>query len=118
MKTFSALFSGLALASLAPVGLATAIFETVAVAQSPCGGEPCGQPCQTFRLQYSTVYEERQVTAYKVEVDTVYQERQVTSYRPVWETQTRERRYTVARPIFETSEREDRFTVLRPVTET
>ncbi len=112
MKTFSALFSGLALVSLAPV-----TFETAAMAQ--CGVEPCGQSCgPTYRLQTSTVYEERQVTAYKVEVDTIYQEKQVTSYRPVWETQTRERRYTVARPVFETSEREDRYTVLRPVTET
>ena len=110
MKTFFALFSGVALAGLMP-----AMFPATAAAQcgvEPCGGcSSCGQSCTTYRLQYSTVYEERQVSAYKVELDTIYQERQVTSYRPVWETQTRERRYTVARPIFETSEREDRYTV-------
>ena len=77
------------------------------------GAAPCctgcqAPECQEYRLSYSTVYEERQMTAYRLEYDTVYEERPVTSYRPVLETEMRERRYTVARPVFETAEREER----------
>ncbi len=75
-------------------------------------------PCQTYRLEYKTYYEERQVTAYRVDCETVYDERQVTMYRPVFETEMRERRYRVAKPVIETSEREERYTVQKPVWDT
>ena len=67
---------------------------------------------------YQTVYDERQVTAYRIETETVYDQQTVTRYRPVYETEVRERRYTVARPVTETAEREERYKVLRPVWET
>ena len=38
---------------------------------------------QTYRLEYQTVFEEKEITV----------------QRPVWETEMRERRYTVARPV-------------------
>ena len=77
-----------------------------------------GESCQVYRPVYETVYEDRQVTAYRIETETVVEERPVVSYRPVWETEMRERRYTVARPVAETSNREERYRVQRPVWET
>src|SRR6187431_367700 len=65
-------------------------------------------PVTSYRLDYQTVYEERQQTGYRIEHETQYEEREVTSFRPVWETEIRERKYMVARPVYETSEREDR----------
>ena len=76
------------------------------------------EACQTYRLVYQTVYDEREVTAYRIDTETVYDQQTVTRYRPVYETEMRERRYTVARPVTETAEREERYKVLRPVWET
>ena len=45
--------------------------------------------CQTYRLVYQTVYDERQVTAFRIENETVYEPQQVTRYRPVYETEMR-----------------------------
>jgi hypothetical protein len=83
----------------------------------PCASVHAQSPCcdSVYRLEYQTVYEERQVTAYRLECETVYDERQVTSYRPVWETEVRQRRYTVAKPVYETSEREETYFVDQPV---
>ena len=61
---------------------------------------------QTYRLDYQTVYDERQVTANRVTYETVYDTRTYTVQRPVWETQTQERRSTVQRPVWETQNRE------------
>ena len=83
--------------------------EQAAVAQ--CAD--CVQPA--YHVQCQTVYEERQVTAYRLVEETVCEQVQVTRKVPVWETEQRERRYTVTRPVTETSVREDRYTV--PVTE-
>jgi YTV len=80
--------------------------------------ECCSTPSQTYRIEYKTECEQRQVTAYRIEYETVCEERQVTSYKPVWETAVRENRYTVARPVTETSVREEYYTVQRPVYET
>ena len=111
MRTY--LFFGLG------VVLSAAVMAPVR-AQAPCCGQPVAScdSCQTYRVGYSTVYEDRQMTVYRVEYETVYDQRQVTSYRPVWETQIRESRYMVAKPIYETSEREERYAVQRPVVET
>jgi len=96
----------------AAVGLTFLGAAANASAQEPCSA------CQTYRVQYQTVFEDRQVTAYRIGYETVYDERQITTYRPTWETELRERRYTVATPVVETSEREERYTVLKPVYET
>ena len=76
-------------------------------AQAQC----CGDAVQT-------VYDEKQVTAYRVSQETVYDTKTYTVQKPVWETQTQERRYTVQRPVWETQTREERFTVMKPVYET
>ncbi|MFM8282600.1 MAG: hypothetical protein ACKOCW_03495, partial [Planctomycetaceae bacterium] len=90
------------------------------VARAQCCGEVAAAPVvsQTYRLQFQTVYDERQVNATQVAYETVYDTRTYTVSRPVWETQTSERRYTVQRPVWETSTREERFTVMKPVWET
>ena len=90
----------------------SAVGEQDAVAQ--CAN--CVQPA--YHVQCQTVYEERQVTAYRLVEETVCEQVQVTRRVPVWETQQRERRYTVTRPVFETSVREERYVVERPVWET
>ncbi len=103
------------------------VFSTLSIAAMVCAirssadaCDSCGAPvaCQTYRLVCQTVYDERQVTAFRIDRETVYEDRRVTSYRPVVETQLRERRYTVAKPIYETAEREERYTVMKPVYET
>ena len=59
--------------------------------QAPCcTGCQASGGCQEYRLSYSTVYEERQMTAYRLECETVYEERPVTTYRPVLETEMRD----------------------------
>ena len=73
----------------------------------------CGQ-C----LVYRTIYEQEQVTAYRLQYETAVQEQDVVVSRPQWVLETQERRYTVARPVIETSTREDRYKVMRPVWET
>lgn len=67
---------------------------------------------ETYRLDYQTVYDEKQVTAYRVEYETVYETKTYTVQKPVWETQTQEKRYTVQRPVWETQTREERYTVM------
>ena len=85
-------------------------------AECGCGAAPVATPTQTYRLDYQTVYDERQVTATKVSYETVYDTKTYTVQKPVWETQTQERRYTVQRPVWETQTREERSTVMKPVT--
>ena len=74
--------------------------------------------CQEYRLVYQTVYDQQEITAFRIETETIYEEQKQTTYRPVWETEMRQRRYTVSRLVTETSEREERYRVLRPVWET
>ena len=86
-------------------------------ARSQCGcGTPVAAPApvatQTYRLDYQTVYDERQVTAYRIEQETVFDTQTYTVQKPVWETQTQERRSTVQRPVWETQTREERQTVM------
>jgi hypothetical protein len=71
-------------------------------------------PCQEYRLQYGTVYDERQVNAFRIEYEDQLEERKVTSFRPVWETEVRTQRRVVLKPVCETSEREERYLVQRP----
>jgi hypothetical protein len=71
-----------------------------------------------YQTVYKTVYDEQEVTAYKIQEETVYEDRHVTKYRPVIDTETRERRVTVAKPVTEMCEREETYKVLRPVVET
>ena len=73
---------------------------------------------QEYRLEYTTVSEPVEQTAYKKVVETNYVEEEVTTYETVWETEQRERRYTVARTVPETSVRQRRYSVSRPVEET
>jgi hypothetical protein len=94
------------------LGMSFFLVATSAWTQDSC------VPVQTYRLEYQTVYEQRQATAYRIEYENVCEERQVTSYKPVWETAVRENRYTVARPVTETAEREEYYTVQKPVYET
>ncbi len=72
----------------------------------------------SYRTVCKTIYEPREITAYRLENETVYEQQTVTVHKPVWVEEVRERRYTVARPVYETSEREERVTVMRPVWET
>jgi hypothetical protein len=92
----------------------------IATAECGCGAPVAAPPVatQTYRLDYQTVYDERQVTAERVSYETVYDTKTYTVQKPVWETQTRERRYTVQKPVWETQTREERYTVMKPVTET
>jgi hypothetical protein len=92
MKTLSALLISLVLVSAAK-------------AQSPC---------QEYRLEYGTVYDERQVNAYRIEYDNALEERKITTFRPVWETEMRTQRRVVLKPVYETSEREEHYFVQRP----
>ena len=85
---------------------------------TPMVAAPAPVVTQTYRLDYQTVYDERQVTANRVTYETVYDTRTYTVQRPVWETQTQERRSTVQRPVWETQNREERVTVMKPVYET
>ncbi|MBM4022790.1 MAG: hypothetical protein FJ284_11230, partial [Planctomycetes bacterium] len=112
---------------LSPVCVAVLVGVTIAgarpVVAQCCGGgvvapAPTAAPVQTYRLDYQTVYDERQVNAYRVDYETVYDARTYTVQKPVWETQTQERRYTVQRPVWETQTREERSTVMKPVWET
>ncbi len=90
----------------------------LARAECGCGAAPVAAPTQTYRLDYQTVYDDRQVTAERVTYETVYDTRTYTVQKPVWETQTQERRYTVQRPVWETQTRDERYTVMKPVYET
>jgi hypothetical protein len=83
-----------------------------------CGPAPAPVVTQTYRLEYRTVVDERQVTAERVSYETVYDTKTYTVQKPVWETQTQERRYTVQKPVWETQTREERYTVMKPVYET
>lgn len=78
--------------------------------------QECCTPQQVYRLEYQTVYEQQEMTAFRVEYDTVFDEQQVTSYRPVYETQMQERRTIVRTPLVETAMRDEAFTQLEPVT--
>ena len=78
--------------------------------------QECCTPQQVYRLEYQTVYEQQEMTAFRVEYDTVFDEQQVTSYRPVYETQLQERRTIVRTPLVETATRDEAFTQLEPVT--
>ena len=78
----------------------------------------CATCGDVYKIVCQTVYEERQVTAYRQECETVMENVEVTRQVPVWETQHRERRFTVTKPVTETSMREERYTVQRPVYET
>lgn len=71
-------------------------------------------PCQVYRLEYGTVYDERQVNAFRVEYEDAFEERKVTSFRPVWDTEVRTQRRVVLKPVYETSEREEHYFVARP----
>ena len=78
----------------------------VSEARGECGCAPAAAvPTQTYRLDYQTVYDERQVTEQRVSYETVYDTKTYTVQKPVWETQTQERRYTVQRPVWETQPR-------------
>ena len=44
---------------------------------------------QEYRLVLQTVFDEQQVTAYKVENELVYEDQKQTTYRPVYETDSR-----------------------------
>jgi hypothetical protein len=83
-----------------------------------CGPAPAPVATQTYRLEYRTVFDERQVTAERVSYETVYDTKTYTVQKPVWETQTQERRYAVQKPVWETQTREERYTVMKPVYET
>lgn len=85
---------------------------------APVMAAPTPVATQTYRLDYQTVFDEQQVTAFRVESETVYDNRTYTVQKPVWETQTQERRYTVQKPVWETQTKEERFTVMKPVYET
>ena len=80
---------------------------SLTVLGSWCCSLASAQDCETYKLVQQTVYDERQVTAFRIEHETVFDEQQVTVQRPVYETEVRERRYTFARPVTETSEREE-----------
>jgi hypothetical protein len=78
-----------------------------------------GQDCcpqQVYRLEYQTVYEPQEMTAFRVEYETVFDEQQVTTFRQVYETQMQERRTIVRTPLVETAMRDEQFTQLEPVT--
>ncbi len=92
-------------------------FATYQAAAQPCCTVtvPSGQE---YRVEYLTVTEPVEQTAYKRVVETNYVEEEITTYETVWETERRERRYTVARQVPETSVRERRYTVTKPVEET
>ena len=79
------------LASLALVGAA----NTHAVAQC----------CQTYRLEYQTVFEDRQVTAYRLGVETVYRRAASHQLPPGLGNRDGRSGATTSRPVIETSER-------------
>jgi len=89
--------------------VAAAAQGSLALAQDCC-------PQQVYRLEYQTVYEPQERTAFRVEYETVFDEQQVTSFRPVYETQMQERRTIVRTPLVETAMRDEQFTQLEPVT--
>ncbi len=80
-------------------------FALPAAAQCGCGD----------RIVYRLVYDEEEVTRYRVEYKTEYQEREYTVKRPVWTTETKTRKVRVAKPITETNDKVVRHTVLKPV---
>ena len=98
---------------------------TLAGMASSAAAQVCCIPttaCESYRVVYKTVYEQKQVTAYRIRYDTVYETRKVVTHKPVWETSFQERRYTVRKPVYETSSRDEQCvtyvpqTVYRPVT--
>lgn len=89
-------------------------FTTLIVSLVLIAAAKAQELCQEYRLEYGTVYDERQVNAFRVEYEDVLEERRVTSFRPVWETETRTQRRVVLKPVCETSEREERYFVQRP----
>ncbi len=98
--------------------LAAVVLTSTRQASAQCCPRITAPTGQEYRVEYLTVTEPVQQTAYKKVVKTNYIEEEVTSYETVWETEQRERRYTVARQVPETSMRQKRYTVSRPVEET
>src|SRR5438067_184696 len=79
--------------------------------------QECG--CQpAYRIVNKVVYDDVQVTQYRVEFETQIEEREITETKPVYETEQRVRKYRVARPVVETSTREEKYYTLKPVYET
>ena len=60
--------------------------STGACGTATCGTAACGICGQEYRLEYHTVYDEVQHTAYRIEQETVLRPQVITSYRPVYET--------------------------------
>ena len=58
----------------------------LATAECGCGVAPApvAVPTQTYRLDYQTVYDERQVSAERVSYETVYDTKTYAVQKPVW----------------------------------
>jgi hypothetical protein len=84
-----------------------------AAAQVCC--DPCS-PCETYRVVYKQVMEQKQVTAYRLERETVYETRKIVTHKPIWETSYQERQYTVRKAVCETAEREEQCVSYVPQT--
>lgn len=89
------------------------VFSPAASLQAQqCGCQPA------YRIVNKVVYDDVEVTQYRVEYENQIEEREVTSTKPVFETEQRTRRIRVARPVTETSIREEKYYTLKPVHET
>ena len=105
-----------ALSQLMPLPLLQPVADAGCCGETVTAAAPA--PTQTYRLDFQTVYDERQMEAVRVTYETVYDTKTYTVSKPVWETQTTQRRSTVQRPVWETQTREERSTVMKPVWET
>ena len=88
-------------------------FAAIAFSLSFCISSYAQYGCDD-RIVYRLVYDEQEVTRYRVEYQTEYREREYTVRRPEWTTETRSRTIRVAKPVVETHDRVEKYTVLKP----
>jgi len=80
--------------SAAGLAIAALAVSVPVAARGQCGcSTPVSAPApvatQTYRLDYQTVYDERQVTAYRIEQETVFDTQTYTVQKPVWKPRRR-----------------------------